>query len=441
LADGYERVRGAIFQNHYEAYNGLPARGLEIDQFPPLSREFIKRYSHLEEIVLTMMNKRFGRLGLDERKRFYYTMLRYWSGVLRKYRPELVIFNNIPHSVYDYIVYQLSRDLAVKTIMFENTWVSDRMIIYNDWREGSRALQKELQENQGKNFSLKDLSEDLQEYYKRHTEPDSDATPVYMKEWKKKFSGFNLFLNKLNSAGQFIKDGTIFQRAVSCLVKQFKPNLKKEYLSLQITPDFNRHFIYVPLGFQPERTTTVMGDVFADQILMLEMLAYCLPAGWFLYVKEHPSQWWLSGVRYSNCRYRGYYQKIAQIKNVRIVPVQTNTYQLINKAKAVAVVTGSAGWEAILRGKPALVFGYPWFKDFPALFRIDNAQTCQAALKKIEQGEQVRTQDVINYLRCFDRVTIHAFSEPFLEKVSNLNKKQSMDNIAKAMLAEIENNQ
>ena len=103
--------------------------------------------------------------------------------------------------------------------------------------------------------------------------------------------------------------------------------------------------------------------MFVDQILMIETLAAALPEGWVLYVKEHPWQMWNNGLNYSSCRYPGYYKKISRLKNTFLVPIEANTFDLIKNCQAVATVTGTAGWEAVLRLKPAIVFGYAWYRE------------------------------------------------------------------------------
>ena len=89
---------------------------------------------------------------------------------------------------------------------------------------------------------------------------------------------------------------------------------------------------------------------------MLKILSASLPDGWLVYVKEHPAQWLKRGFNFAASRYRGYYEKISKIKNVRLVPVQTDTYSLMRGAEAVATVSGVPGTEAILRQKPVLIF-------------------------------------------------------------------------------------
>lgn len=438
VGEGQASLADGIFQHHYQAYDGLPAPGFRIDQFPPPSKEFIKRHSQLEQFILSMMNKRFDSLCVDERKHIYYNLLQYWQGILTEYKPEVIIFSTIPHSVYDHVIYQLAKDRGIKTIMFEESWVSDRLLMYNDWQQGSRALLAAIEKNRDKNFSLQEISGDLQEYYQRQINPHSNVTPIYMSIWKKEYSGKKVFYNRLKILITSIIDGTVFRKVYRHLKRELGPNLKREYRPLETKPDFNQPFIYAPLGFQPERTN-VMGDVFSDQILMLKTLSYCLPEGWLLFVKEHPSQWWLrSRTRYSSARYPGYYRRVAQIKGVRLLPIDTDTHELIRRSKAVATVTGTAGWEGLFQGKPALVFGYPWFKDCPGVFRVDGVETTQAALNKISQGFTVERKEIINYLKCLDQATIHGYLGPLLEKVSRLTPKESIENIAKVILSEIE---
>jgi hypothetical protein len=424
-------IKGAIFHDHYQAWAGLPADGVDKSQFVPPSKDLIEKMYRTESLVLTMMNKRFDTDCVDKRKHLYYNMLQYWHGVIKKYKPDVILFPTVPHTVYNYIIYSLAKQMGIKTLMFEDSWVSDRLLTYEDWEEGSPLLHEVMKKNEDKHFHIDDLSEDLQKYYRLQTDDKKDATPVYMQHWKKKFSKFNLLLGKFKILAKSIKDRTVLNKILNYF-KKLKNNLKKEYTTLEIKADLNKKFIYVPLNFQPERTTSPQGDVFVDQILMIEILAASLPDGWAVYVKEHPSQWWLrGGIMYSCNRYPGYYNKIASIKGVQLVPINTNSFDLIHHSQAVTTVTGTAGWEAIVRSKPTLIFGYPWYRDFSKLFRIKDTESCKQALQKIERGFAVDQQDVINFLKSFDEATIHAYVEGFVDKISKLNKQESMDNISK----------
>ncbi|MDP2669388.1 MAG: hypothetical protein Q8P07_06225 [bacterium] len=432
-------LKGTIFHDHYDAWVCEPARGVDPSEFPPPGKELIEKMYKVESLVLTMMNKKFDTLCVDERRHIYYNMLRYWNGLLEKYKPEAVIFPATPHTVYNYVIYGLAKILGIKTVMFDDTWVSNRILMYKDWMEGSRELKEEIKKNENKNFSLNDLSQDLKEYYEQYSGKKTDAEPAYMKHYRNTISGKkNYFFKKIKIASASLKDRTFFSKMSRFVFKQFTINLKKEYESVQRVPDFSQKFIYVALGFQPEMVTSPLGDMYADQILMIETLSASLPKGWVIYVKEHPGQWWLRvGTNYSSARYSGYYKRIRNINNVRVVPIDTNTFSLIRQSQAVAVVTGTPGWEALLRSKPALIFGYSWYRDCPGVFRINGFESCRKALEKISSGFIVGQQQIINYLKSFGDASILAYLESVPIREVEISKKESKENIAKAILSEI----
>lgn len=429
-----------VFHNLLDATLGISAKGVNISDFPPPGKDLIEQLYRVESLILTMMNRRPGKLRTDERKHLYYNMLQYWHGILKKYKPDIIVRKTIPHDICSYLIYELAHLLNIKIIMFGSTRISDRLLAYNDFWKGSDDLHKEIQKNQDKKFSLEDLSKDLQEYYKLQTNPEHDATPASVRMLTEQFSGFNLLKRRLKRLRNSIKEHTTLNMIKQSINRRLKQNLKKEYNSVKIKADFNKKFIYAPLQLQPERTTSPGGDIFVDQILVIETLSASLPPNWVIYVKEHPRQWLRRGLLFFDSRYQGYYKKIANLKNVQLIPIKTDTYTLINKSQAVATITGTAGWEAILRGKPAIIFGYPWYKDCSEIFKVKDVKSCKEALKKIANGFTVNQQKIINYLKCFDNATIQGYFSAYSKKDSKITKQKSMDNMIQRILLEIRKN-
>ena len=154
-------------------------------------------------------------------------------------------------------------------------------------------------------------------------------------------------------------------------------------------------------------------------------------------MKEHPLQWVRIGINYSSSRYRGYYERIAKIPNVRLIPVETNSYELMKNAQTVVTVAGAPGWEAILHLKPAIVFGNPWYKDCPGVFRANDVDSCRSALKAVAEGFRVEQKGVISYLKSLDNATIHGYFAVSNEKASALNRRENMQSIMSVVLAEV----
>jgi hypothetical protein len=132
--------------------------------------------------------------------------------------------------------------------------------------------------------------------------------------------------------------------------------------------DLDRKYVYFPLHLQPELTTSALGGIYVDQLLALERLSEILPLDWLVYVKENPKQTEMQ-------RDAGFFQRMARLKNVILVPMESDSLALIRASQFVATITGTAGWEAISLGKKALIFGACWYQHLPGVFRYTPSLT------------------------------------------------------------------
>ena len=119
--------------------------------------------------------------------------------------------------------------------------------------------------------------------------------------------------------------------------------------------EHHRPFAFFPLHFEPEVALQVFGRPFQNQIEVVRNLALSLPAGMLVLVKEHP--------RALGFRPYGYYRKLLEIPNVRLVDHRLPTHRVIRNADLVAVISGSTGFEAAVLGKPVITFGLPTYRN------------------------------------------------------------------------------
>lgn len=406
--------KNCMFHDHYDAWDAKRASALTNADIPPADPFLTESMYATESLILTMMNKRYDRAPVDERKHIYYTMLAYWRYVFDTVKPDFVLYALVPHSIYTNIVYDLARQRLIPTLCFEDTWVALRMLLFSDFWKGSDELRAALARNIARGVSLKELSKEMQAYYVERTKTNPDAVPSYMVQQKRLSEGWGLFAHRTRIALQAILDGRIFKLGFSYFKRLFRKDLKVEYSRLQKSPDLAAPFVYVPLSFQPERTTSPQGGIYHDQILMVETLSSALPEGWRIFVKEHPSQWWLRGkTRYSSARYRGYYERLARIPHVVLVPIDTKSAQLLERSKVVATTTGTAGWESLLRGKPAIIFGIPWYRDCPGTLPVASVEDCRRAFARVRDGHRNDQSDMLAYLKALEEVSIRAhISDP-----------------------------
>lgn len=423
---------GVIFHRHGAALYGRPADRVDASGFPPPGEDLLRELYETESTILTMMNKLLWRLSLSERKHLYYELVRYWSGILRRYAPELIVFPLVPHTVYDLVIYALAKKSGIQTLMFTATQDFVRLLPMNEYEKGHRLLRDEMEKQRGRQFLLEDVRADIRNYYRKHTEFRADPTPPNMKNLRERYGA-----KRKDIILRALKDFSFFPKVVRYIKKRFGPNPSAEYRTIESPPDFSKKFVYVPLQYQPEATTSPLAGVFVDQRLLVETLAAALPDGWFLYVKEHPRQFVFNGLNFSSYRYLGYYAGIARIKNVRVVPTETDTFALINHAQAVALNTGTAGLEAVLRLKPVLVFGYAWYRDCPGMFVVRDTDSCRQAFRNIQSGFLPNCNSLVHFFACVDRVSFPGYVEPHMKKPSGISEAENVANLTEAILAEL----
>jgi hypothetical protein len=108
-------------------------------------------------------------------------------------------------------------------------------------------------------------------------------------------------------------------------------------------------YVLYPIHFQPEASTLVQAPLYLDQAALIEDISKSLPVGCRLYVKEHVSN--------RGRRSLSFYNRVRSTVGVRLLGPDEDTWSLIQGASAIAVITGTVGWEGLLFGKPVVTFG------------------------------------------------------------------------------------
>jgi len=456
-----------IFNDHNNAARVILPDKLQTVNLEPVGESSIKKLCEYESQALAMMGRSDLLTSSFAKKRsVYYKYIKYWYAILKTLQPDAILFVNVPHGASTFVLYSLAKALRIKTIMLDHLTIDSRSLLMNDYTQGSLALTKELEASRNKKYNVDDLSHDLRDCYIKQRDPAEDSTPHYVRRipHEKTF----LPIPSVSTIVKHIVHLTIFKATFRYLEmlfsktgpgvfhekifgitfkwkmhrrNQLNKKIFREYISLQLKPDLSKNFIYIPLHKQPENNTCPMGGVFDDQFLMIDIIASSIPDHWAVYVKESNAQWSKGNIAGHLYRYEGYYREIAKLKNTHLIPTEISTYELIKNAQAIATITGTAGWEAVLRDKHALVFGYAWYKDCEGVFRVSDFQSCRAAIKKIMEGHKPDQQKVINFLAALDRVSIKAkdYRNYIYKEDKYVSRKDNVENISKAFYQAIIN--
>lgn len=373
------------------------------DTITPLDEELIENMRECEAIFMTMIDRYATPedITYQERHRQYYRHLRFWNHTLNERKADLVLMNHPPHQCYDIVIYYLCKRKGITVLYLERNLTTDDIYIVEDWEksvveieERYRQLQEEYR-NVGKPVTLSEQYEYYFNYY-RNVKPVPWYKPADNKDFERSF------LSKWAKVAVRVLFDSPKKFFASVFSLSFWARKLREHRTLLFydrhakTPDLSGRFIYVPLHYQPEATTSPQSGVFVNQELIVQLLAAFLPPDIAIYVKEHPRQT-------ERCRSREFYQSLLDIPAVTLVPKTTDTFALIDKAIAVATGIGSAGFEGMVRLKPVLMFGHFLYQSGPGIHRIHTAEDCRLSLEKILKGEERHTdRDVRLFLKAIE---------------------------------------
>ena len=448
-----ENFPNTIFHDCFNAIRNIPAPGVDVSKFEPPSIELIKDLLECESIVLTMMARMdYKNMPIIQRKHIYYKFIQYWDGVLKTLKPDVIIFSVTPHAVYNFVLYAIAKKRNIPTIMGQLTFCPGKFIIARDCKEASKDLLKLYKEIKDEKHDIDELTPSTQDYFKKLINPTLDVTPEYKRKMDKKIKKPIKIIFNIRSVIKNIKSRTLLKTSYYYLkglfgkrkilynidkdddinyksriqlkkFKKIKDKYKKEYLKLQDEPDFNKKYIYFPLHVQPECTTSPLAGFYVDLNLIVKTLSASIPDDWLIYVKENSAQWNQYSYEAHFYRYKGYYAEMKKNKNARLLSPDISTYDLINNSQAVAVATGTAGWEAIARSKPTLLFGYPWYMYCNGVFCIDGPRACKDAVREIINGYKPNPQKVLNYLFALEKAWIKGainIAEAFYKEIKKI---------------------
>ena len=341
-----------------------------IDHLQRRTKQFTWRYHTLESAC--------------DSKHYYHIVFDLLQNFLAEERINLVLFFDLPHLLYDTLIYQIAKAKGIRTLVISGSLFPNRFFSLAQIEDvGIFPLAR---------------SENLTVPYP--IDPGENPSWDYMKGIKQ----LRGELGKLGRRGilrlilslaaverkLLLKPNVVTKtfrrmRIVAAALPKWRDPFRRhfhtshldyyerilQYENVEI--DFDRKFVYFPLQYQPEMTTSTLGGEFSDQVLAIEHLLRILPDDTWIYVKENPKQ---TGAM----RGPQFFDRLDRIPNLKFLPSYANTFELVDKSVFVATITGTVGWEAICKGKNVLVFGMPWYRSLPGAIQFHKGITYEMIL-------------------------------------------------------------
>lgn len=408
-----------------------------------------QRYGKYETEVCKNLERILPSLDYSHHDRlfFFHVWLSFWLEQITTLQPDLVLFVNSPMLPHHFVLYLVSVEEKIDLLLGNNISHPRRLTNFKRRIEELPLGLEECFLRKKVEFEKKGngvISKWATEYYEKNQEY---KTPDYLavKQKKENRKGI-LSLLFIKEKGKFLQavSGVVpymfygynvvlkrHHKVAEYLCERHKARLAHHYIDLcSKNPALDQKFIYFPLHYQPERSTSPDAGIFADQHLIAKTLDRAIPSDWKIYIKEHPSQF-ATYNEGEKGREVADYREMARLKSVVFVPTDFPSEKLINNAEAVVTCTGTAGWEAVLRGIPVLIFAAIWYDLCRGVFRVRSVSEVKNAIRLISQGEKpdgIQAKlliDAVNQVSCpLWKTDSGDFNRKgFIECLLNANKK------------------
>ena len=165
-------------------------------------------------------------------------------------------------------------------------------------------------------------------------------------------------------------------------------------LQTPLSEDIN--FLF-PLHYRPEASTSVLAPFYENDLETIKNIAFSLPHGAYLYVKEH------SGA--VGNRSLSFYKEILTYPNVRLLDIDFPVKKSWHLLNGIVTLTSTMGFEASQQGVPVLLLGRVFYEDYPGVRKIHGWEQLRqelAAVAQLELGKPTK-EPMERYLElCFE---------------------------------------
>lgn len=376
----------------------------------------------------------------------YYKMLEYWNYIISKYDINCYINIVYPHHATEYILYALCKVKKVRTII-AYPQIASKGISYHI----GDAI-----ENIGRNIAERyaelvddDISkEDLNDFYK-YAVNKVESYEVMVAGNKKQvinstkqllchyaslrrgllYLGASLlpdFVLKRKGDVKFYRHHyrRMFKVCLKCRKKLRKMDGIDIYNRLALKQSLDEKYIYFPLQQTPEASTLPAAGEFNNQLLSIQLLSeVAQKLGIYLYVKDHYTQ---------PHRERGFYESIINMPNTKLISLEYNSLELIEKSVVVATQTGNCIFEALIKGKYAIVFGHGYtFKGAPNVIEGNSMNQMYEDIKSvISNKKKLKKEDIYRYVKAMGDKGIYLYTDSLADASEWYSREESAEKLA-----------
>ena len=172
-----------------------------------------------------------------------------------------------------------------------------------------------------------------------------------------------------------------YQKTAKCNIKKLK----------------NKKFVFFPLLTEPEVALHGIADDFFFQLSAINLIARDLPADYILVVKEH--------ILAFGRRPKDFYTQITDLKNVFLADANELGLEYVKNCKAVACITGTSAWEAVVMGIPVISFSknniWNFLNHVYYINKFENLRNVFLSIEKNKYPNKKSVTDGANFYKIY----------------------------------------
>ena len=358
----------------------LSNRGIEYSPLVVFTQDLLAKYGDAPP-DLAWLQQRERELGISIQRMIsaerHLLSGRTWGQIMRmaevalreiaaaydRIRPDFVFTEDIS-CFHSYAHYALAKERRIPFWCITSARLPYRLAVYSEGLQHFETINAKFGDYQKRGLTLQQRAAAeayLTEFRDRPRRPSGMSTRAAAPGMGRA----DLEILKLSASRYFgdRDDPTAIEpwRVITQRVRRIARIKSADVLGMFELPVDGEQFVLYPIHFQPEASTLVQGPMYVDQLELLEDMARSLPIGYRLYVKEHLSN--------RGRRPLAFYRALKRIPSVRLLGPDADTWALIKQASAIAVITGTMGWEGLIYDKPVITFGDVFYNVVPSVYR------------------------------------------------------------------------
>ena len=373
---------------------------------PPVDDVLYRSISHAEGNLLRQMDRLlYEPLAtkrekpftgtLDDRRQLLFDHLRFWGWQLQHLAIDVVIFHNVPHQVFDTVIYHLARARGIRTLMFNTVGAFRDTLFCSETIDdlGLLNLGTTIRSTQVEGW--RDVPERITRDWQRVCQEIDGGSTAHSSA--RKYSLAASIANDGRIGGATLSPLLLWRAIFQRISRLFgahslsQVSIRRKYKRLRdvrrtrhneqsnVTQSMpSKQFIYFPLHFQPEATTSAKGRHFVEQEEVVNLIARHLPEGVLLVLKEHPHQF-----EKLLPRSKDFYSRLVSAPNVVLVSSDMPSVELRQRCRAVVTVSGSNGFEVLASGKPVIAFGSAPWREAPGVHTVRSDHDVKQAVDEV----------------------------------------------------------